>query len=82
MPILGMSHFFYINLEVFMESNKLSFFSGSMLWFGAAISIAEISTGALLAPLGFWTGITAIFIGHVIGCILFYFAGLIGANSR
>lgn len=65
-----------------MESNKLSFFSGSMLWFGAAISIAEISTGALLAPLGFWTGITAIFIGHVIGCILFYLTGLIGANNR
>ncbi len=65
-----------------MESNKLSFFSGSMLWFGAAISIAEISTGALLAPLGLWPGITAIFIGHIIGCILFYLAGLIGANSR
>ncbi len=65
-----------------MESNKLSFFSGSMLWFGAAISIAEMSTGALLAPLGFWTGITAIFIGHAIGCILFYLTGLIGANSR
>lgn len=65
-----------------MESNKLSFFSGSMLWFGAAISIAEISTGALLAPLGLWPGIAAIFIGHVIGCILFYLAGLIGANSR
>lgn len=65
-----------------MDRNKISFFSGSLLWFGAAISIAEILTGVLLAPLGFRLGLSAILAGHLIGCILFYFAGLIGAKSN
>jgi len=65
-----------------MNENKMSFLSGSLLWFGAAISIAEILTGTLLAPLGFGLGMTAIIVGHIIGCILFYFAGLIGAKSK
>jgi purine-cytosine permease-like protein len=34
------------------ENQKVSTFSQILLWFGAAISIAEIITGALLAPLG------------------------------
>ncbi|MCT6844033.1 MAG: putative hydroxymethylpyrimidine transporter CytX, partial [Bombilactobacillus mellifer] len=42
-----------------------------LLWFGAAISIAEIVTGTLMAPLGFGRGILAIIIGHVIGCFGF-----------
>ena len=65
-----------------MGENKMSFFSGGLLWFGAAISIAEISTGAVLAPMGFRMGLTAILAGHVIGCFLLYFAGLIGAQSK
>ncbi len=65
-----------------MKEGKLSFLSGSLLWFGAAISIAEIITGALLAPLGFGKGMLAIIVGHLIGCVLFYFAGLIGARSK
>ncbi|WP_458413371.1 putative hydroxymethylpyrimidine transporter CytX [Schinkia sp. CFF1] len=64
------------------SENKISFLSGALLWFGAAISIAEILTGALLAPLGFGLGMTAIIVGHIIGCSLLYFAGLIGAKSR
>ncbi|MGE5629607.1 MAG: putative hydroxymethylpyrimidine transporter CytX [Caulobacteraceae bacterium] len=65
-----------------MNKNKMSFLSASLLWFGAAISIAEILTGALLAPLGFGLGMLAIAAGHLIGCILLYFAGLIGAKSK
>ena len=64
-----------------MENHKTSTFSNGLLWFGASISIAEIFTGTLLAPLGFKTGILAIIIGHVIGCILLYYAGTIGAES-
>lgn len=64
-----------------MSSEKTSVLSGGLLWFGAAVSIAEILTGTLIAPLGFSQGIIAIILGHVIGCILLYFAGLIGANS-
>ncbi len=65
-----------------MNENKLSLFGASMLWFGAAVSIAEIFTGAGLAPLGWRKGIAAILIGHFIGCVLFYFVGLIGARSN
>ncbi|MDD2234720.1 MAG: putative hydroxymethylpyrimidine transporter CytX [Desulfitobacteriaceae bacterium] len=65
-----------------MVENRMSLLSGSLLWFGAAISIAEILTGALLAPLGFGLGMTAIIVGHLIGCMLFFFAGLIGAKSN
>ena len=54
-----------------------------LLWFGAAISIAEIVTGTLMAPLGFGRGILAIIIGHVIGCFGFLLpAGYISAHYQ
>lgn len=64
-----------------MEKDKLPLLSHSLLWFGAAISIAEIMTGTLFAPLGFSKGCAAIVLGHLIGCLLLYLAGLIGAKS-
>lgn len=64
-----------------MENTKTSLLSNGLLWFGAAVSIAEIMTGALFAPLGFKQGFVAIIIGHLIGCTLLYYAGLIGAKS-
>ncbi|MGL4986847.1 MAG: putative hydroxymethylpyrimidine transporter CytX [Treponemataceae bacterium] len=70
-------------MSIEKKSFKLmSFVSSSFLWFGAAVSIAEIITGALLAPLGFFWGFVAILLGHVIGCTLFFFAGYIGAKNR
>lgn len=64
-----------------MENEKTSTFGHGLLWFGAAVSLAEIMTGTLLAPLGLKQGIAAILIGHLIGCVLFYLAGLIGAKT-
>lgn len=61
---------------------KTSTFSNGLIWFGAAVSIAEIMAGTFIAPLGFSRGLIAILIGHIIGCSLFYFAGLIGANTE
>ncbi len=63
-------------------SNKTGVFSNGLLWFGAAISIAEILTGTLFAPLGLAKGIAALIIGHIIGCILLYMAGIIGGNTQ
>lgn len=63
------------------ENQSVSTFSQILLWFGAAISIAEIITGALLAPLGLIQGIWAIIIGHIIGGVILFPAGLIGAKS-
>jgi putative hydroxymethylpyrimidine transporter CytX len=42
-----------------------------LLWMGAAISLSEIFTGGLLAPLGFAKGLVVILAGHLIGCGLF-----------
>ncbi|MGE7090675.1 putative hydroxymethylpyrimidine transporter CytX [Lysinibacillus sp. NPDC048646] len=52
------------------------------LWFGASISLAEIVTGSLIAPLGMTKGLQAILIGHVIGAIILLLAAWISANSR
>ncbi|ERT56529.1 putative hydroxymethylpyrimidine transporter CytX [Megasphaera vaginalis (ex Srinivasan et al. 2021)] len=64
-----------------METEKTSVWNNGLLWFGAGISIAEILTGMLLAPLGFAEGSAAILIGHVIGGAVMYYAGLIGART-
>ncbi len=60
-------------------NNKIPHF---VLWLGAAISIAEISVGGLLAPLGLQKGIFVIIVGHLIGAVLMYFASMIGAISK
>lgn len=65
-----------------MKTAKTSTFSNGLIWFGASVSIAEIMTGTLLAPLGFAKGVVAIIVGHIIGCFLFYLAGLIGARTQ
>ncbi|MDR2601052.1 MAG: permease [Spirochaetaceae bacterium] len=42
-----------------------------LLWVGAAVSVSEIFTGGLLAPLGFVKGFIVIIAGHLIGTALF-----------
>lgn len=42
-----------------------------MMWFGAAVSLAEILTGTFFAPLGLERGLLAIIVGHAIGAVLF-----------
>jgi putative hydroxymethylpyrimidine transporter CytX len=64
------------------SKNNLSFSNFSTLWFGAAVSIAEILTGALLAPLGFLKGTIAILVGHAIGVALLVLGGVIGYEQR
>lgn len=53
-----------------------------LLWAGAAISIAEIYTGGLAAPLGIGKGILAVIIGHLIGGGLLALGGLISFNNK
>lgn len=64
------------------NKNNLTFLNFSTLWFGAAVSIAEILTGSLLAPLGFLKGTIAILVGHTIGVSLLAFGGIIGYEQR
>lgn len=57
-------------------------FENGLIWFGAAVSIAEILTGTYFAPLGFSKGLWAIIIGHIIGCSMLWCAGIIGGKVR
>ena len=60
---------------------KTSVFQNSLIWFGAGVSIAEILTGTYFAPLGMAKGFAAILLGHLIGCTMMFFAGLIGGRT-
>lgn len=65
-----------------MSISTISPFNISLLWFGAAVSIAEILTGTLLAPLGMTYGLSAILLGHLIGGLMLFLAGFIGADRQ
>ena len=58
---------------------KTSILDNGLLWFGAAVSIAEIMTGTYFATLGLETGLAAIILGHIIGGLILFGAGYIGA---
>ena len=63
-------------------NKKTSVFENGLIWFGAAVSIAEILTGTYFASLGFLKGLLAIVLGHIVGCILLFLAGMIGAKTQ
>lgn len=65
-----------------MGEKRTSVFENGLIWFGAAVSIAEILTGTYFAPLGFTKGFLAVIIGHIIGCAMLFAAGLIGGKVR
>jgi len=67
---------------VFNETNSLRFSHYFLLWFGAAVSVAEILAGGLLAPLGSSDGLSAILIGHFLGASLLVLGGIIGVRER
>lgn len=64
------------------ESGKTGALSFFTLWFGAAVSLAEIMTGSLIAPLGIRQGIAAILAGHLIGCLILALVGVIGFREK
>ena len=63
--------------------NRTGLFTNMIIWFGVAISVSEIQAGiqiASAAPLNsIWV---PLILGHLIGGILLYFVGLIGARLR
>ncbi len=64
-----------------MTERKTSLFENGLIWFGAGVSLAEILTGTYFAPLGFRRGLAAILLGHLIGCVMLFAAGLIGGRT-
>jgi putative hydroxymethylpyrimidine transporter CytX len=69
------------NKKAAATEDKTSVFSNSLIWFGAGVSIAEILTGTYLAPLGFTKGLLAIVLGHLIGGLMMFAAGMIGGRT-
>lgn len=65
-----------------MRVKRTSVLSNGLIWFGAAVSMAEIMTGTYFAPLGFTKGMLANITGHLIGCMMLFLAGMIGARTR
>ena len=61
---------------------RTSLLENGLIWFGAGVSIAEILTGTYFSSLGFQKGLAAILVGHVIGCVMLFLAGVIGGKSR
>mgnify|MGYP002553650883 CR=1 FL=1 len=61
---------------------RTSLFENGLIWFGAGVSIAEILTGTYFAPLGFGKAMAAILLGHLIGGLMMFAAGMIGAKER
>ena len=64
-----------------MNEKRTSIFENGLIWFGAGVSLAEILTGTYFAPLGFGKGVLAIIIGHIIGCMMLFLAGVIGGKT-
>jgi len=64
------------------DNEKLGFWTFLFLWFGAAVSIAEILTGGLIAPLGFKIGLIVILLGHLIGTGILTLGGIIGSREK
>lgn len=62
--------------------NQISGLSLFTLWFGAAVSLAEIMTGSLIAPLGLTRGITIILLGHLVGGLFLGAAAYIGYKEK
>lgn len=65
-----------------MTEKRTSLFENGLIWFGAAVSLAEIHTGTAFASLGLKKAFAAIILGHIIGCVLLFLAGVIGGKTR
>ena len=63
--------------------NRTGLFANGIIWFGVAISVSEIEAGiqigSMSAPNSFWI---PLILGHILGGILLFFVGLIGARVR
>ena len=63
--------------------NRTGLFSNGVIWFGVAISVSEIEAGIQLASSSPTQSIwLPLILGHIIGGILLFFVGLIGARVR
>ncbi|MBR2215199.1 MAG: putative hydroxymethylpyrimidine transporter CytX [Selenomonadaceae bacterium] len=61
---------------------RTSLWTNGLIWFGAALSLAEMQTGTYFSHLGLTGGLAAILLGHALGCVLLFAVGVIGGKTR
>lgn len=63
--------------------NHIKIFSMGIIWFGVAISVSEIEAGISIASLSTPNTIwLPLILGHILGGIMLFFVGLIGARLK
>ena len=63
-------------------NNRTGLFSNIVIWFGVAISVSEIEAGIQLGSMSPMSSIwIPLILGHIIGGILLFFIGFIGART-
>ena len=63
--------------------NRTGLFTNAVIWFGVAISVSEIQAGVQIASAAPINSIwIPLILGHIIGGILLFSVGLIGARLR
>ena len=70
-----------VNMTEKTNARNLSTPTLGLVWFGGAVSLAEILTGTFFTPLGWETGLAAILVGHVIGGALFWLVAYVSAKT-
>ena len=64
------------------SDRSYSWFPLALLWFGAAMSVAEIQVGGIMSAAGPVTGLAALLAGHVVGSCLLGLMGYVGFKER
>ena len=63
--------------------NRTGLFTNGVIWFGVAISVSEIEAGIGIGAMSSLSSLwVPLVLGHVLGGILLFFVGLIGARLR
>ena len=63
--------------------NRTGIFTNAIIWFGVAISVSEIEAGIQIATSSSFDSLwIPLVLGHILGGILLFFIGLIGARLR
>ena len=70
-------------MEGYNMENRTGIFTNAIIWFGVAISVSEIEAGIQIATASSLNSIwIPLVLGHLLGGILLFFVGLIGAKLR
>ena len=63
--------------------NRTGIFTNALIWFGVAISVSEIEAGIQIATASSFDSLwIPLVLGHILGGILLFFIGFIGARLR